>query len=202
MKTGPIMTTTTDIYSYRDYLEVVDEKRKAHLLDGIIVMESPASFRHEELQSFLTVLIGMFVTEKGLGTVYGGHAAYKLDQHNVVEPDLSFVSRERRSIVQTHYASGPPDLAVEIISKGTRHIDHRKKRPAYERAGTPELWLIDHLHEEAEFLVLEAGRFAAAKLERNRYFDSQVLQGFRVDTRWFWSDPLPKPATLLRKLLK
>jgi Uma2 family endonuclease len=111
------MTATTDIYSYRDFLDFVDEQHKAHQLDGIIVMESPAAFRHEELQSFLAALITLFVSERELGTVYGGQAAYKLD-------------------------------------------------------------------------------------ERSRYFDSRVLPGFRVDTRWFWMDPLPKPAAILRKLLK
>jgi Uma2 family endonuclease len=165
-------------------------------------MESPASFRHEQLQSFLAVLVGTYVAEKELGDVYGAHAAYKLDEHNVVEPDLSFVSHARRSIVKVHYADGPPDLAVEITSQGTRRIDEQQKRPAYERAATPELWIIDHLREEAQFLVYTGGRFEPARLERKRYFDSRVLPGFRVDVRWFWSDPLPKPSAILRKLLK
>jgi Uma2 family endonuclease len=196
------MSTTTDIYTDRDFFDVADEHRKAHLLDGIIVMEARSALRHEQLQSFLGALIGMYVSEKDLGVVYGAHAAYKLDEHNVVEPDLSFVSHARRSIVKTHHADGPPDLAVEITSQGTRRIDQQQKRPAYERAATPELWMIDHLREEAQFLVHTGGKFEPARLDRKRYFDSRVLPGFRVDVTWFWSGPLPKPSAILHKLLK
>lgn len=196
------MSTGTDIYTFSDFMGIADEKRKAHLLDGVIVMESPASTRHEELQNFLAILVGGFVAEKDLGTVYGAHTAYKLDEHNVVEPDLSFVSKRRRSLVQTNYVDGAPDLAVEIISRGTRRLDNEQKRPAYERAGTHELWIVDYLREQSDFLVLDKGQFKAGPLERGRYYSSRALKGFRVDAHWFKSDPLPKPMAILRKLLK
>ena len=119
-----------------------------------------------------------------------------------LEPDLSFVRSDRLELATTNYFNGPPDLAVEIISKGTRKLDYERKKPAYEQAGTRELWIIDYLLEEAHFFCQENNRFAQPPLERRRYFPSRVLPGFRLDVHWLWSDPLPKPTPILKRLLK
>ena len=195
------MATTTDVYTFHDYLDTVDENQKAHLLDGIITMESPASTRHERLQNFLAVLVGTYVAEKELGEVFGSHAAFRLKGHNAVEPDLSFVTTDRLHLVTTNYVNGPPDLAVEIISKGTRKLDYEQKKPAYENAATPELWIIDYLEQQADFFCYQDGRLVQQPLNKKRYFISRVLPGFRLDIQWFWKDPLPKPASILKKLL-
>jgi Uma2 family endonuclease len=195
------MSTTTDVYTFRDYLNAVDEARKAHLLDGMILMESPAATRHEELQSFLASIVTVYVAEKQLGKVFGSHAAFRLKGRNAVEPDLSVVVRKRLPLIMTNYVNGPPDLAVEIISKGTRRLDYERKLPAYEAAGTPEVWVIDYLREHAEFYLFKGNQLTAAKLARDHFFDSRVVPGLRLDVRWLWGDPLPKPTTILRKLL-
>ena len=198
---GIVMATTTDVYTFRDYLNAVDEHRKAHLLDGMIVMESPASLRHEQIVSFLNFLLVGFVSEKELGIVLGSHAAFRLKGHNAVQPDVAFISNERLHLATTHYFNGPPDLAVEIVSKGTRKLDYERKKNAYERAETPELWIIDYLERRADFFTLSKGTFQPLPLERGRLASSRVLPGFQVDVRWFFSDPLPNPSTILKKLL-
>ena len=96
------------------------------------------------------------------------------------------------------------NLTVERNAEGTQldRVLESNRLAAYEQAGTRELWIIDYLREQADFFYLENDQFIAAPLSRRRYFSSRVLPGFRLDVQWFWSDPLPKPGPLLRKLLK
>ena len=202
MTSIPVAIRGTDVCTFHDYLNMVDEHQKAHLLEGLVIMESPATARHEELQSFLSILLGTFVAERQLGKVYGSRMAFKLSGYNGVEPDLSFVSKDRLHLVKKAHVNGPPDLAVEIISAGTRKLDYEQKRPAYEKAGTRELWIVDYLREQADFFSLEGRRFIQPALERGRFFDSRVLAGFRLDIRWLWSDPLPRPQPIITKLLR
>jgi Uma2 family endonuclease len=192
----------TDSYSFHDYLQTVNEQYKAHLFGGLIVMESPAAARHEELQNFLAILVGTFVSERQLGRVFGSRMTFKLSGHDGVEPDLSFVSSEHLDRIKKVHVDGPPDLAVEIVSPGTRKLDYEAKRPAYERAGTPELWIVDYLKQRADFFCLENRHFVTAELDKGRYFASRALRGFRLDVRWLWSDPLPRPQPILTKLLR
>jgi Uma2 family endonuclease len=196
------MSTTTDIYTFRDFLQTVGENDKAHLLDGIIVMESPASFRHEELQSFLNAMVNAYARRRQLGRVFGSNAAFKLDDHNVVEPDVSFLGGDRPFERASSCFDGAPDLAIEIVSKGTRRIDYDQKKPAYEKAGTRELWIIDYLREQADFFALDEGRFGVVPLDENQRFHSRVLAGLYIDVAWLWADPLPDVMDILNELLR
>jgi Uma2 family endonuclease len=66
-----------------------------------------------------------------------------LDEHNVVEPDIIYVSNARRSIITKKNIQGPPDLLIEAISPSTSTRDLRDKRNIYSRCGVPNYWLLD-----------------------------------------------------------
>jgi len=84
-----------------------------------------------------------------------------LSKHDVVEPDLLYVSNERRSILTEQNIQGAPDLAVEILSPGTRKTDEVTKRRAYERWGIGEYWVVD-----PELDVVKVYRLRDAKFVR------------------------------------
>ena len=65
-----------------------------------------------------------------------------LSDVDVVEPDLLFVSNERRDVLGK-WIHGAPDLVVEILSPGTRRTDEITKRRLYERVGVREYWIVD-----------------------------------------------------------
>jgi Uma2 family endonuclease len=62
----------------------------------------------------------------------------------VVEPDLLYVSNQRRHVLDKgDWVRGAPDLVVEVLSPSTRRRDETIKREAYERTGVDEYWLVD-----------------------------------------------------------
>ena len=64
------------------------------------------------------------------------------DQVNtVVQPDV-IITRDKGKI-DTRGVRGAPDWLAEVLSLSTASYDRAVKIPVYERAGVPEVWLID-----------------------------------------------------------
>ena len=66
-----------------------------------------------------------------------------LPGESVVEPDLLFISAERRHIVSERACEGPPDLVVEILSPSNPRHDLERKRELYARHGVPEYLILE-----------------------------------------------------------
>ncbi len=64
------------------------------------------------------------------------------DTREGVQPDLVFVSNERRGIIGDALR-GAPDLVIEILSPSTAGRDRTLKLELYERQGVPEYWIVD-----------------------------------------------------------
>ena len=60
-----------------------------------------------------------------------------------VQPDILFVSNERRGIIGEKQVLGAPDLVVEILSPSTAHRDRGVKLDLYARRGVREYWIVD-----------------------------------------------------------
>ncbi|MCY3841842.1 MAG: Uma2 family endonuclease [Gammaproteobacteria bacterium] len=67
-----------------------------------------------------------------------------LSDTDVVQPDLLFVSRERKQLLSGgDNVRGAPDLVMEILSPATADRDRGYKRAVYARHGVAEYWLVD-----------------------------------------------------------
>jgi Uma2 family endonuclease len=129
--------------SAADYIAAPQSAHKSDLIEGVFVMASPASFEHAHIQGFLLTTLTNFVNARGLGVVQGENCAYRLNEDNVYQPDVSFLSRERLYLAGEVYVEGPPDLAVEVLSPSSRRYDLVEKRINYARFGVREYWIVD-----------------------------------------------------------
>ncbi len=168
-------------------------------LDGRLVM-SPASDRHEDLFAFLMVLLRAFLEERQGGVVRGSRYPMRLDDRWSPEPDLLVVREERRHLLMPQRLEGPADLVVEIASEGDPGFDVREKLPRYQRAGIPEIWLIDPFASTVLAVVRSPDGYRAERYRDGR-LASQVLPGFWLDTAWLWQEPLPSTLSCLRQIL-
>jgi Uma2 family endonuclease len=105
-----------------------------------------------------------------------------LDEKNVVQPDLIFVSNANSGILERRGIEGVPDLVVEIISPTSLRRDRYDKRELYARFGVKEFWLADVANRSIEILSLQQGGYQLLSCATNEgKIRSAVLPGFELD---------------------
>lgn len=185
-----------------DFYHLVPDGQKADLIDGVIYMASPDSIRANDLTGFLYRLMLGFIETRGIaGRVFINRVACRLSDFSAPEPDVGYVRPERVRLIEPGGLRGAPDIAVEVVSRESRHRDYEDKRRLYEEAGVPEYWIVDPVQQRNEFLVREEGRYQLAPLEANRFFRSRAMAGFWVDVDWLLADPLPPATGCLQAIL-
>ena len=150
--------------TYEDYAAIPNDGRRHEIIDGEHFVNPSPNTRHQEISFRLTLAIGSFVSANRLGRIFVAPYDVLLTEHDIVEPDLIFVSRARDVIITDLNIQGVPDLLIEILSPGNRRYDKRLKYERYERAGVPEYWIVDPEDEVIEVYRHNAGKFRRAEI--------------------------------------
>jgi len=169
--------------TYEDYLLFPDDGKRHEVIDGDHYVTPAPKTKHQKVSFNLTVAMGSFVKQQGLGLVLAAPSDVILSDENVVQPDLLFVSTARASIVTEDNIHGAPDLVVEIISETTRKKDEVTKRKLYERFGVQEYWVVDPELETVKiFRRAQQGYSRAVELskEANDILTTKLLAGLNL----------------------
>ncbi|OAI45571.1 hypothetical protein AYO44_12780 [Planctomycetaceae bacterium SCGC AG-212-F19] len=182
--------------------EMVDEDTRAELINGVMVVHSPASWHHDDVAGFLRALMRCYVREKALGAVLGPDSLVHLATCRKFAPDIYFVRQDRvPSPTPRKEFEGAPDLVVEVLSPSNREEDVEDKRPAYQEAGVGEIWLVDPENHDIQIDVRARRKYTTTTISKGKV-NSQVIRGFWIEAGWLWSSPLPRELACLRKILK
>jgi len=84
------------------------------------------------------------------------------DVDTVVQPDV-FITRDHKKIDERGLR-GAPDWIVEVLSPGTARYDQKKKLAAYERAGVPEVWLVNPRARDVAIYRLSESAYAQPRV--------------------------------------
>jgi Uma2 family endonuclease len=133
---------TTTLLSAEEYFAMGDTlPRWTQLIQGEVIVSHPR-LRHQRLVSHIHVSIVNWSHQKPNRGECPHTVDIRIDDLNVVAPDVLWFS-EGRLPDDAVYLSIIPDLAVEVRSPSTWRYDVGIKYSMYERAGLPELWLVD-----------------------------------------------------------
>ena len=168
-------------YTEADY-QLLEEGAPYQLIDGELVMSpSPVPF-HQILLGRLFKIVDNFLEQKNLGGLcIFAPMDVRLDEENIFQPDLLYISEERRSELVQARISGAPDLIVEILSPSTAHYDLQQKKIFYERYGVKEYLIIDPLSKNAEVYVLNDKQFVLQqKGHQNGTITLNTLPGLQI----------------------
>jgi Uma2 family endonuclease len=168
-------------FTYTDYLQLPGEERY-EIISGELFLAPAPGERHQAVSRNLGFLLWQHVRERKLGEVYYAPLDVVLSDTDVVQPDLVFVSEERRHLIRAEGLFGAPDLVVEILSPATRERDLGPKMHLYFRSGVREYWVVDP--EEQAVLVYLPGGFALhGRFRPGQPLSSPLLPGFAPDPR-------------------
>ena len=173
------MQSTWLRFTYRDYL-LLPEGDRRELIEGDFYVVPAPSFRHQIISRNLGTLLWEFVRGEGLGQVVWAPTDVVLSLESVVQPDILFISNERRGIITEDNVSGAPDLVVEILSPSTAERDRELKRTLYARYGVREYWIVDPEDSSVEVMALEEAGFVSARRYTSGQVESPLLPGLAI----------------------
>jgi Uma2 family endonuclease len=138
--------------------------------------------KHQTASANLLAAIYRHVRLHDLGEVYPAPIDVLLPGlAEPVQPDISYVARDRLGIVKEKLIEGVPDLIVEILSPANWFTDRRVKYEVYAAAGVKEYWIVDVDKRTVEVYGLGAGAYALlGEYGEQETATSALLPGFSI----------------------
>ncbi len=155
-----MIATEKKLYTYDDYAALTPpDSAQFQLIEGELVEMPSPTVRHQRVQRKLGTALVNFIEANQLGELFYAPMDVYLSPTNTYQPDILFISNERRNIISDKRIDGAPDLVVEILSPDTAYYDLKKKRRNYEAFGVGELWFVDPNDETIEIYASPDGKF-------------------------------------------
>jgi Uma2 family endonuclease len=174
------MATATKITTAQQLL-VSPELGRCELVQGELIMMSPAGFEHGRIVNNLAWFLTTHVRANDLGIITGAETGFQLarDPDTVRAPDVGFLRNERAPIdVVRGFFDGPPDLAVEVLSPEDRPRRVAAKVREWIQAGCAEVWVVDPLQHEVR--IHRAGTAVVTRRETEEIASPDLLPNFRL----------------------
>jgi Uma2 family endonuclease len=168
----------------RDDYEALPDEPRCELIFGRFQVSPSPSLIHQFIVSFLLHEFFEIASENGGLALVAPMDVY-LAEHSVVQPDLLYIGRQRRSIAQERI-EGAPDLLVEVLSPGSGRRDRDEKMRLYAETGVGEYWIIDPAERQIEFLINAGDRFMVQGLQGSVY-QSPRLPEVRLNVEALWT---------------
>ena len=139
MGTMPLPQITWD-----DVQQLPDDGNRYEAIAGELYVTPAPSLRHQTVSKRLQRELMRLLEDPGHGQVWDAPLGVRFPATGEgVQPDILFVSNERKGILAPDELKGAPDLVVEILSPTTAARDTGVKRTLYERQGVVEYWIVD-----------------------------------------------------------
>jgi Uma2 family endonuclease len=181
-------TATAERLMTADDLERLpnDDRVLYELDEGRLICLSPAASLSTIVATNVTIEMGMYVKQHGLGICFGSEGGFRLASNpdTVRAPDVSFVQKERipqEGIPRRGFWQGAPDLAVEVLSPSNRPGEMWRRIGDLLNAGTRLIWVIDP--ERRTALIIHPGGETQLHGEEYTLDGENVIPGFLLPLR-------------------
>jgi Uma2 family endonuclease len=183
--------------TYDDFLLFPDDGNRHELIDGEHQVTPSPNVEHQRIVSRLCWTVQSYLEAHPIGEIFCAPLDIVFSPHDVVEPDLFYISHERaRRVLTPQHARGAPELVIEIASKGTRKRDETIKRRLYERDGVSEYWVVDPELDAIRVYRRAGDRFDRANeltSERNDMLTTPLLPGLEILLTRIFAEPAGVP---------
>jgi Uma2 family endonuclease len=148
-----------------EYLRTLETVLPRELALGTLRVADAPTISHQRVVGELFMGLSEHVRERKLGDVLIAPIDVVLDADAdlVVQPDLLFVSNDRKDVIGDR-VTGAPDLVIEVLSPYPRIGHLEEKMGWYAKYGVRECWLASLARKEIAVLTFEDGAITGRAL--------------------------------------
>jgi Uma2 family endonuclease len=171
-----------------DDLARLPEGTLCQLINGHLIMAAAPIPYHQKFVMRIAIALEQFAEEHDAGEVFVSPIDVYFEKHEVYQPDIVFIAKERLSVIGEKKIEAAPDLVVEVLSESNAYYDLRHKKHIYEQFGVGEYWIVDAVDDygKIEILTNTNGTFritSEAYLSEtitSAQVESTLLKGFTI----------------------
>ena len=177
-----VITVISDekTYSADDY-NLLPEGAPFQLIYGKLVFMAAPSFKHQEISGNLYFQIRLHTEKNNNGKIVTAPVDVQLDEHNILQPDILFVSFKRTNRIKQKLF-GAPEFVIEIISDSTQNTDEQLKKQLYGKHGVIEYWIV---HPTEEYVQVHHNENQQMKLvqtaQKGDTIVSKAIEGLKLN---------------------
>lgn len=153
------MSVTTRPLTDEDLPNTPDDGNRYEIIGGELVVSPAPTPKHQRVHYRISRLVGDAVERDNLGEVFFVPLDVRFDPHDIVEPDLLFIRKDRFHIINEKLIEGAPNLVAEVLSPSTRGRDQVRKMALYATAGVPEYSIADPDNADLAIYTLDHGQY-------------------------------------------
>ena len=169
-----------------DIWDTPDDGNRYEVIDGDLYVTPPPVEIHQRGAGNLYGYIWQYVRAHQAGVVYTAPIGVTLDDANGLQPDVVYVSNERRDIIKERGIEGAPDL-VEVLSPSTQSRDRGVKWRRYAAAGVPHYWLLAPITRSIEaYALTESGYELVGTYGPDSVFRPALFPGLDIPVDALW----------------
>jgi Uma2 family endonuclease len=127
----------------KDYRDLPEAGPRYQLIEGDLFMAPAPNRFHQDISRNIEFILVSYLKKHRSGVVYNAPFDVYLNDINVFQPDIVYISKRNSRVLTDAGVEGTPDFVVEILSPKTAKFDLEPKRHVYAKAGVEEMWIVD-----------------------------------------------------------
>lgn len=166
----------------------LDDEDRRELVDGVLVEIDMPTKWHEWVIGELFAHLRLWAKKRGWVALPSGYKV-RITNRRGAMPDIQVLTREAYESADPQGMSrGRPEIAVEVISPGSRGHDRVRKLGWYASIGVPEYWIVDMDARTLDRCVLDEGVYEVRETaEGNATFKPRGLRGLSIPMGEIWA---------------
>ena len=174
-------------FTYEDLKLIPPDRNRYEIVDGELFVSPAPKTLHQRIVANLLAILHRHARQHRLGEVFVAPVDVVFAKGTVLEPDVLFVSSSHLHYIGEDNLSGPPDLAVEVISESTKRLDREVKLKQYALYGVSEYCLVDPEGNSVEVFRLLGDEYQlAARLGFQDSLTSPLLPELKLAVASLW----------------
>ncbi len=151
------------------------------MFEGAPAIVPAPGLKHQAAALKIAAALLRHVEDRKLGWIVQAPCDLILSERIVMQPDVVFVSRERKGILREMNLRGTPDLVVEVLSRATHGKDLKTRRKIYARSEVPEYWIVEPDDRTIETLIRsELGFVSLGKFGKSDRLSTPLLPSLNL----------------------